>query len=84
MSPGWAGSQLLTSHLGILFPPTLLDPGLCQSLWSPSLSQSPPAVPADAERVISGVFPRRMPARTLPFPAQPDGICPSVDVSPAF
>ncbi|XP_040390945.1 palmitoyltransferase ZDHHC18 isoform X1 [Cygnus olor] len=26
--------------------------------------------------VTSGVFPRRTPARTLPFPAQPDGMCP--------
>nr|XP_054504234.1 palmitoyltransferase ZDHHC18 isoform X6 [Agelaius phoeniceus] len=35
--------------------------------------------------VLCGPFyPRRMPARTLPFPAQPDGICPSSDVCPDF
>ncbi|XP_064028600.1 palmitoyltransferase ZDHHC18 isoform X2 [Pogoniulus pusillus] len=34
--------------------------------------------------VLCGPFhPRRMPARTLPFPAQPDWICPSLDLSPA-
>lgn len=42
------------------------------SVWSPCLTQRRWVVRC----VISGVFPRRTPARILPFPAQPDGICP--------
>lgn len=39
-------------------------------------SQLTRPVPAGVAARNSGVFPRRMPARTSLFPAQPDGTCP--------
>lgn len=84
LSPGRAKPPLLSAplphHLLALSPPTWLRPGLCQELWLPCLTQPGWQV---LRCITCGVFPRRMPARTLPFPAQPDWICPSLDLSPA-